>query len=185
MGAHLLQNGTEGAESGRALGGQALQEYLRPLLAGLLPQYLLVFPQGENLVVDQAGQHGAHVQLAQHRLPVPLEDPGRPSLLPPAAGPPAGPLLLLLPLLLPHKPPLGAAAEHLQAEETHQNLEKSSVNAGPEGQEAHRSRQGSNHATYVPALLSSESLIRGRKRQSGHWLIPGWVLRDNKKISGH
>lgn len=148
MGAHFFQNGTEGAESSRPLRGQTVQEYLRPLLAGLLSQYFLVLPQGENLVVHQVGQHSADVQLAQHLLPMLFEDPRRPSLLLPGARPLAGPLLLLLPLLLPHKPPLGAAAKHLQAEETHQNLCESSVSAGPEGQEAHSSRQGSNHATY-------------------------------------
>lgn len=146
VGAHFFQHRTEGAESSWPLGGQTVQEYLRPLLAGLLPQYFLVFPQRENLVVHQVGQHGADVQLAQHLLPMLLEDPRRPSLLLPGARPLAGPLLL--PLLLPHKPPLRAAAEHLQAEETHQNFYHSSVSAGPEGREAHRSRQGSNHATY-------------------------------------
>lgn len=120
VGAHLFQNGAEGAESSRPLGGQTVQEYLRPLLAALLSQDVLVLPQRENLVVHQVGQHGADVQLAQHLLPMLFEDPGRPSLPLPGARPLAGPLLL--PLLLPHKPPLGAAAEHLEAEETHQNL---------------------------------------------------------------
>lgn len=41
-----------------------------------------------------------------------------------------------------------------------------------------------HHSSLRFALLSSESFIRGRKRQSGRWLIPSWVLTDNKKISG-
>lgn len=123
-----------------------VQEDLRPLPAGLLPQYFLVFPQREDLVVDQVGQHGADVQLAQDLLPMLSEDPGRPPLLLPGAGPLAGPLLL--PLLLPHEPPLRAAAEHLQAEETRQDFSHSSVSAGPEGREVHPLCQGSDRAAY-------------------------------------
>ncbi|TNN87098.1 hypothetical protein EYF80_002853 [Liparis tanakae] len=111
-----------------------VQEYLRPFLAGLVSQYLLILPQCENLIIHQVGKHGADVQLAQDLLAVPFEDLGRPSLLLPGARPPARPVLV--PLLLLHEPLLRAAAKHLRVEGTHQSLFHDSVNAVPEGEEA-------------------------------------------------
>lgn len=125
-----------------------VQENLCSSPAGPLAHYLLVLPQGEDLVEDQVGQHGVDVQLAEDLLPVLLEDLGGPPLLPPGAGPPAS-FLRLLPLLLPGEPLLGAAAEHLQVEETHQNFFRGSVNAVPEGEEAHISYQRRDHARYL------------------------------------
>ncbi len=116
-----------------------VQEYLRPFLAGLLSQYFLVLPQRENLIIHQVGEYGVDIQLAQDLLSVLFEDLGRPSLLLPGAWPPARPLLM--PLLLLHKPLLGATAKHLQVEEAHQNFFHGSVNTVPKGGEAHISRQ--------------------------------------------
>ena len=146
VGTHFLQNSAERAECSRPLRGQMVQEYLRPLLAGLMSQYLLVLPQREHLVVDQVGEHGVDVQLVQDLLSVLFEDLICPPLLLPGAWPPASPLLL--PLLLLHEPLLGATAEHLQAEETHQDFFHGSVNTGPKGGEVHISCQCSDHATY-------------------------------------
>lgn len=123
-----------------------IQEYLCPFLAGLLSQYFLVLPQREDLIIHQVGKYSADIQLTQDLLSVLFEDLSCPSLLLPGAWPPARPLLL--PLLLPHKPLLCAAAKHLQVEETHQNFFDGSVNTAPKGGEVHISCQGSNHATY-------------------------------------
>lgn len=151
VGTHFLQDGAEGAEGTRPLGGQSVQEDLGAPLAALLRQDLLVLAQGEHLEVHQVGQHGAHVQLAQDLLPVLLEDPGLPSLPLPGEGPAAAPLMLLLllmllPLLPPDEPAPGAAAKHLQLEERHQNFFHGSVNAISDVWKAHSSRRGNHHA---------------------------------------
>lgn len=87
-----------------------VQEYLCPLLVGLLFQDLLVLPQGENLVIHEVRKHTVDIQLAQDLFSVLLENLSCPSLLP-GAWPPATPLLLSS--LLLHEPPLGATAKHL------------------------------------------------------------------------